>query len=711
MNKKTLTIIALSALLALSGCSGSGSSLPEKEDDAQKNITSQEASENPSAQENSEENDVFSESATRLSVSDGNLNISRRSPSATGNTKDNEYDWTLLVYLCGTDLESNYGAASTDLYEAISAEYSENVRIVYQTGGTSQWAVGISNETIQRYENVEGDISLVEELPSESMGNADNLASFVAWGLEKYPADKTGLIFWNHGSGSINGVCFDELYDKDSLSLKEIDSALNSVYDSMTDKFEFIGFDACLMSTLETANILVPYAKYMFASEETEPGGGWNYNDIMNFLAENPEADGSELGKMQCESYYQHCIDNGDSEGTTFAITDLSKLDELLVSFNNTAKEIYESESSADIIRAIQKADNFGGNNRNEGYTNMVDLKGLLNSTAPYISNAEDTLEKLDSAVISVVNGPQHEGAGGLSLYYPLSVQGSDELSTFADVCTSTYYLAFVDSVAYGDSSDDYESYDNSYICQDCQDLWDCGYSGAENIDGSSENYDFDSESSYIEIGSVYFDENGTYTVPVINGDYFSYATCSLFAEFDGASVYLGEDDNVIIDGENMLIQDNFDGSWPALEGYPLAIEAVSLTDDMTVYTCPIRLNGEDTNLRIEYHYSDNSWKVLGAWDGIDPETGAAAKETIRLKAGDVIAPLYLAIYDEDYEYIEAGEFVLDGEPEIEYLTLFDGDFSYSMTLYDIFGNYTYTPAVTFEIDENGDVYFDSEEL
>lgn len=711
MNKKTLTIIALSALLALSGCSGSGSSLPEKEDDAQKNITSQEASENPSAQENSEENDVFSESATRLSVSDGKLNISRRSPSATGNTKDNEYDWTLLVYLCGTDLESNYGAASTDLYEAISAEYSENVRIVYQTGGTSQWAVGISNETIQRYENIEGDISLVEELPSESMGNADNLASFVAWGLEKYPADKTGLIFWNHGSGSINGVCFDELYDKDSLSLKEIDSALNSVYDSMTDKFEFIGFDACLMSTLETANILVPYAKYMFASEETEPGGGWNYTDIMNFLAENPEADGAELGKMQCESYYQHCIDNGDSEGTTFAITDLSKLDELLVSFNNTAKEIYESESSADIIRAIQKADNFGGNNRNEGYTNMVDLKGLLNSTAPYISNAEDTLEKLDSAVISVVNGPQHEGAGGLSLYYPLSVQGSDELSTFADVCTSTYYLAFVDSVAYGDSSDDYESYDNSYICQDCQDLWDCGYSGAENIDGSSENYDFDSESSYIEIGSVYFDENGTYTVPVINGDYFSYATCSLFAEFDGASVYLGEDDNVIIDGENMLIQDNFDGSWPALEGYPLAIEAVSLTDDMTVYTCPIRLNGEDTNLRIEYHYSENNWKVLGAWDGIDPETGAAAKETIRLKDGDVIAPLYLAIYDEDYEYIEAGEFVLDGEPEIEYLTLFDGDFSYSMTLYDIFGNYTYTPAVTFEIDENGDVYFDSEEL
>ena len=49
MNKKTLTIIALSALLALSGCSGNDSTPPE-EDGTQKNITSQEASENPSAQ-------------------------------------------------------------------------------------------------------------------------------------------------------------------------------------------------------------------------------------------------------------------------------------------------------------------------------------------------------------------------------------------------------------------------------------------------------------------------------------------------------------------------------------------------------------------------------------------------------------------------------------------------------------------------------------
>lgn len=339
----------------------------------------------------------YEDSATQLSVNDGSLGISRRARAADAAMGDG--GWTILVYLCGTDLESNYQAASADILEAVSAQYSDDVRIVYQTGGTSQWGVGFSNSSIQRYVNIDGDVELVEELSDAGMGDPDTLADFVSWGVENYPAEKMGLIFWNHGGGSISGVCFDEMHDSDSLSLREIDWALNSVYGQMTDKFEFIGFDACLMSTLETANILVPYARYMFASEETEPGGGWNYTDIMNFLAQNPDADGAGLGEMQCPSYYQHCVDHDDYESSTFAITDLSQMDELLMSFHDTAREIYESDQRNEIARAISAVDNFGGNNRSEGYTNMVDLGGLLNAVLPYAPNAADTLEKLEQAV------------------------------------------------------------------------------------------------------------------------------------------------------------------------------------------------------------------------------------------------------------------------------------------------------------------------
>ena len=85
-------------------------------------------------------------------------------------------------------------------------------------------------------------------------------------------------------------MCFDELNENDSLSLEEIDTALTSIYDKMTDKFAFIGFDACLMATVETANMLVPHADYMFASEETEPGYGWDYTEIAGFMESNPTA-------------------------------------------------------------------------------------------------------------------------------------------------------------------------------------------------------------------------------------------------------------------------------------------------------------------------------------------------------------------------------------------------------------------------------------
>lgn len=714
MKKHTIISVAaaIAAAMSLSGCAGTIDELLASSDEAaseEEYAPSSQTYEAPAAVNNDGGERGYSESATQLSVSGGNLGIDRRTRSDSKPMGDG--GWTILVYLCGTDLESEGSAASADIYEAISAQYSEDVHIVYQTGGTGQWYLDFSNSTIQRYVNIEGDLELVDEIPNASMGSADTLADFVSWGVENYPAENMGLVFWNHGGGSISGVCFDELYESDSLSLREIDEALNSVYDKMTDKFEFIGFDACLMSTLETANILVPYANYMFASEELEPGGGWNYTDIMNFLAENPGANGADLGEVQCASYYQHCIDNGDSEGTTFAITDLSALDELLLSFDRTAQEMYESGRLNDIARAVYGADNFGGNNRNEGYTNMVDLKGLLTAVKPYAPNAADTLEKLDKAVICSVFGPQHTGAGGLSLYYPLSVQGSQELSIFSDICTSSYYLAFVDSAAYGTSGGDIDGYDNSYILDDCDDLWDHDYFADDNI-GS--NYgDFCQADEYCTIGveSVYFDNDGIYTVQLSDMDAFNYATCSLFAEFDGVSVYLGEDDDVIMDYDSMILQDNFDGSWVSLDGIPLAIETVSVTDDTSVYTCPILLNGEQTNLRIEYDWNAEQWNVIGAWAGIDPQTGAAARETVLLHDGDVITPLYLAIAGDYTDYIDAGDYTVNGDIEIEYAPLYDGDFSYSMTLYDVYGNIYFTDTVMFTIDEYGDVYFYPDDL
>lgn len=656
-----------------------------------------------------EERIEFTGSGTRMSMTNGELQISRR--SRTTETSMGGDDWTILVYMCGTDLESRIGAATTDIIESINGRYSDHVNIIFQTGGTAQWQNNIvSSDRIQRYIRTEDNIRLVDEQPLSNMGDPATLSSFIEWGAANYPAENMGLIMWNHGGGSISGICFDERHNMDSLSLKELDKALSDSYDSMTEKFEFIGFDACLMATLETANVLVPYANYMFASEETEPGGGWNYTAIMDYLVTSPEADGAMLGELLCESYYAHCAEYRSESDATLAAIDLSKIDALLTSFNMTAQEMYETQQFADVIKSILKADDFGGNNRNEGYTNMVDLGGILSGVSAYCPNAADTLAKLDEAVVYKKNGRGHSAASGLSVYYPLSVQGAEELSIFSDICPSTYYLAFVDKAAYGTTGYDVSAYDNTDLLGDFLDIWDIGYTGND-YSCNTDSFESISEGT-IPVSGVYFDEDGIYTVALSDLTNLSYAACSLFLEdTDGSSIYLGSDDEVLYDLDNGIITDNFDGSWISLpDGQLLPIEVVSQTEDYSVYTCSVLLNGEVTNLRIEYDWNAERWNVLGAWAGID-ENGMAARDVIELKDGDIIQPVYYYIQGESEDYFAGNEYVVNGVVELSYDYLPAADYVYSITLYDIYGNWYFTPSVTFTIDENGELWFYPEEL
>lgn len=712
--RKMLVAGAAAMSLLLTGCGGMGGSggmqldlFDTSSDDEYSDASSDVTSGSGSA---AADRGLFGDSGTIMSMDNGELNISRL-------TRANEKpmggdDWTVLVYMCGTDLESENYAATIDIVEAIEGSISNGVNIIFQTGGTNGWYENIiSSDKLQRYAVIEDDITLVDEKPLKNMGDPSTLSDFIEWGAENYPADNMGLVFWNHGGGSISGVCFDEMYDSDSLSLTEIDRALSDSFDAMTEKFEFIGFDACLMATLETANVLAPYARYMYASEETEPGGGWNYTALADYLVSKPDCDGALFGKALCDSYFDHSADSGMQSEVTLSVIDLSKMDALVKSFNATAKQMYESGSFNSIVKSVVGADNFGGNNRNEGYTNMVDLKSMLESVQSYCPNASETVRLLDDAVVYKINGYMHSGAGGLSVYYPLSVQGSQELSVFGDICPSTYYLAFVDKAAYGTTGYDVGSYDNTDILGNWDDIWDIDYDYGD----YSTNTDSFANigTSTVPVDAVYFDEEGIYTVALSDISNLNYASCSLFLEdTDGSSIYLGSDDEVTYDWDKLLIKDNFDGSWISLDdGQPLPIDVVDQTYDYSTYTCSVLLNGEYTNLRIEYDWNAEKWSVLGAWDGIDPETGMAAREVVQLQNGDVIQPVYYYIYGDSTDYFCGDEYVVRGEIGLSYQYLPAADYSYSITLYDIYGNWYFTPSVTFTIEADGSLTFYPDEL
>ncbi|MFR1479100.1 MAG: clostripain-related cysteine peptidase [Hydrogeniiclostridium mannosilyticum] len=87
------------------------------------------------------------------------------------------------------------------------------------------------------------------------------------------------------------GRASDENYGFDALTLAEMDDALETVSEQMTDRFELFGFDACLMATSNGLHAEA-YARYLLASEEIEPSGGWDYGVLFGAISADKSISG-----------------------------------------------------------------------------------------------------------------------------------------------------------------------------------------------------------------------------------------------------------------------------------------------------------------------------------------------------------------------------------------------------------------------------------
>ena len=224
--------------------------------------------------------------------------------------------WTILIYMCGANLESDY-ANETTIYDPYSGQsYSWNgiglavadimeilevpnkpddVNIVIETGGANEWTTtqyanygdyNISSSQLQIHHVENNKIVLDGSYTYKSMGLSTTLQSFVEYGLTNYPAQKTGLILWNHGGG-MQGACFDEKKSGDGLEPSELVTGVSNALINLnrsSEKLEFIGYDCCLMQVQEIASINSQYFNYMITSQETESGTGWDYNTWVDDL-------------------------------------------------------------------------------------------------------------------------------------------------------------------------------------------------------------------------------------------------------------------------------------------------------------------------------------------------------------------------------------------------------------------------------------------
>ena len=264
-----------------------------------------------------------------------------RSPAAQ---EAGDGSWAVYWYLCGSDLETNGGFATIDLQEMLEVQLPENVNVVIQTGGANVWQNELMDASkIQRWLYSSEGLQLVDEQESANMGDAQTLYDFLYFANETYPADKVAVTFWNHGGGSVSGAAFDEVYGLDSLDLVEMYQAFDAVWpaDTANPALELVGFDTCLMATVDVAAIFQNFAKYLVGSEEVEPGNGWLYSGWLGALAADPSMEGDELGIAICDTYYEGCEAVGTQDQTTLSLTDLTKLTPLLEAYESFGEEMF----------------------------------------------------------------------------------------------------------------------------------------------------------------------------------------------------------------------------------------------------------------------------------------------------------------------------------------------------------------------------------
>ena len=198
------------------------------------------------------------------------------------------------------------------------------------------------------------------------------------------------------------------------MTLAGIDKALK---DAGTT-FDFIGFDACLMATLENGLMLSQYGDYMIASEETEPGVGWYYTGWLNKLSQNTSMPTIEIGKNIIDDFVDVCNKKCQGQKTTLSIVDLAELTatvpEELTSFAKATSELINNDNYKVVSDARYHTREFAQSSK----IDQVDLVDFAKKIGT--GESKELADTIVSAVKYNKTSKSISDAYGISAYFPL---------------------------------------------------------------------------------------------------------------------------------------------------------------------------------------------------------------------------------------------------------------------------------------------------
>lgn len=580
-------------------------------------------------------------------------------------------NWTLIVYLVGSDLESGSEAGSTDLAEMRSVSNTSNVNIVVLTGAANKDGWRTPKSYLIK-DGVQTELNFVA--PNQAvMSSPENLTAFIDWSVANYPANRYFLTMWNHGM-SIRGYGWDEVASK-QFSVTQVSSAIAAT--SLVqggNKFDLIGFDACLMANLEAQLPLKDYGEYFVASEETEPGHGWDYAPIVRALQQTEfEWDGFDIGIEVVDGFFAQGMAENSGPSVTLSVTDLTLIGGLQDKLELLIAKIKQEDKHRSLQQARGVAQEYSRSLteplESEDVVDIGDLMKKLKVKDPSLTaEADAVLAELNKVVLYERHSTGRPNSTGMTMFIPHHKM-VDTFETGFFMRETYAPLQFSDPIENYISTDYYDAVGADQTPpsgqqeDDFGNLWGGGggttsggrSSSAENIAAIRVNHANDLDQVQVVLVEEF---------PGFPDEFIM-----LGSTFPDTAVFVGE-------GEEIFAYE-FDGEWLGIDGFPAYItdiheyEVVNEDGETEIFTqvhIPAHLNPTDTTegrtIMLAYSYDENFNVTM---ESIHPETYDAGgtlipgKERVNLVPGDVVQ----LTYESFNEVTDEQFFVIDDDAKI----------------------------------------------
>ncbi len=431
---------------------------------------------------------VQADGSAKLSYDEPAAATAEAAPAAESTDKA---DATIIVYIVGSNLESRDASASIDIAEMAASGYDfENKNLIVIAGGAKRWHLTpeLPEKSTCVLEIRDKDFYLIDSRPAVNMADPATLTMYLDFCYENYPAESYGLILWDHGGGPIVGYGSDEFFLNksksctDLLTMSELVQALDDSPFGKNNKLSFIGFDACMMSTLEVAWLLRDYAEYLVASEEVEPGAGWDYS-FLGALAAGPLS-GHDVGSCAVEAYKDYYLSNsayGIEATLSLSCLNLAYADQLAEEvealFSKLSVDLEEGAYSALAMLRYSAAPfpaKYTGSD-----CDLVDLGDLAKVFYPYYpEETEAILNTIDT--MNEASWLVSDRETGMTIYFPLEHREeywngkytTDYIpfkDVYRDLGFAPEYIAFLDdfSEQWNNSSKGFRDIENLPVTQE----------------------------------------------------------------------------------------------------------------------------------------------------------------------------------------------------------------------------------------------------